>query len=30
MDAAGTVGKMGPKVAEDRLLVREIKTLLEA
>jgi thiol-disulfide isomerase/thioredoxin len=30
MDAAGTVGKMGAKVAEDRLLVREIKTLLEA
>jgi thiol-disulfide isomerase/thioredoxin len=30
MDAAGTVGRIGAKVAEDRLLVREIKTLLEA
>jgi thiol-disulfide isomerase/thioredoxin len=29
-DAAGTVGKIQAKAAEDRLLVREIKTLLEA
>jgi hypothetical protein len=27
-DAAGTVGKIQAKAAEDRLLVREIKTLL--
>lgn len=30
MDAAGTVGKIQAKAAEDRLLVREIKGLLEA
>jgi thiol-disulfide isomerase/thioredoxin len=30
MDAKGTVGKVAAKVAEDRLLVREIGTLLEA
>jgi thiol-disulfide isomerase/thioredoxin len=30
MDAAGTVGKVQAKAAEDRLLVREIKGLLEA
>jgi thiol-disulfide isomerase/thioredoxin len=30
MDAAGTVGKIQAKAAEDRLLVREIRTLVEA
>ncbi|KNG52511.1 duf862-domain-containing protein [Stemphylium lycopersici] len=30
MDAAGTVGKIEAKAAEDRLLVKEVKTLLEA
>ena len=30
MDAAGTVGKIQAKAAEDRLLVREVKSLLEA
>jgi thiol-disulfide isomerase/thioredoxin len=30
MDAAGTVGKIQAKAAEDRLLVKEIKGLLEA
>jgi hypothetical protein len=30
MDAKGTVGKVQAKAAEDRLLVREIGTLLEA
>jgi len=30
MDAAGTLGKITAKIAEDRLLVREVKTLLEA
>jgi hypothetical protein len=30
MDAAGTVGKIQAKAAEDRLLVKEIKNLLEA
>ena len=30
MDAAGTVGKTQGKAAEDRLLVKEIKSLLEA
>ncbi|RMZ71076.1 Desumoylating isopeptidase 1 [Pyrenophora seminiperda CCB06] len=29
MDAAGTVGKAEAKVAEDRLLVKEVKSLLE-
>lgn len=30
MDAAGTVGKIEAKAAEDRLLVKEVKSLLEA
>ncbi|KAF2851316.1 DUF862-domain-containing protein [Plenodomus tracheiphilus IPT5] len=30
MDAAGTVGKIQAKAAEDRLLIREVKGLLEA
>jgi hypothetical protein len=30
MDAAGTVGKIQAKAAEDRLLVKEVKSLLEA
>jgi hypothetical protein len=30
MDSAGTVGNIQAKAAEDRLLVREIKSLLEA
>jgi thiol-disulfide isomerase/thioredoxin len=30
MDAAGTVGKIQAKVAEERLLVREVKSLLDA
>ena len=29
MDAAGTVGKVQAKVAEDRLLVKEVKSLLD-
>ncbi|UPX14937.1 uncharacterized protein EKO05_0005407 [Ascochyta rabiei] len=30
MDAAGTVGKIQPKTAEDRLLVKEVHKILEA
>jgi hypothetical protein len=29
MDAAGTIGKIEPKAAEDRLMVKEVKSLLE-
>jgi hypothetical protein len=29
MDAAGTIGKIEAKAAEDRLMVKEVKSLLE-
>jgi hypothetical protein len=30
MDAAGTIGKVEVKAAEDRLMVKEVTSLLEA